>query len=68
MGREEGSPGRPRGRHPGRGLQPSAGGLGLRRLSDCQKFFFERRLEEDEEEGEGVRVRTLAEKIEEEEE
>jgi len=40
----------------------------LRRLSDCQKFFFERRLEEDTEAGEPVRVRTLAEKIEEEEE
>lgn len=40
----------------------------MRSLSDCQKFFFERRLEEDEEVGEGVRVRTLAEKIEEEEE
>lgn len=63
MGREEGSPGRPRGRYPGRGVQPSAGGLGLRSISDYQKFFFERRLEEDE--GEGVRVRTLAEILEE---
>jgi hypothetical protein len=37
----------------------------LRSISDYQRFFFERRLEEDE--GEGVRVRTLAEILEEEE-
>lgn len=35
----------------------------MRSISDYQKFFFERRLEEDE--GEGVRVRTLAEILEE---
>ena len=37
----------------------------MRSISDYQRFFFERRLEEDE--GEGVRVRTLAEILEEEE-